>query len=144
MINWAIKKIAKYFSEKAVAKINADPIGVVKQHFSPMIEMLSMYGQTKILYWVGAYEYDLELPAYFKSQEIINNKTFDKLPFQRSTEDEKIIDIMLGKGDGENWFLAFFVDSLYDFKKGFLLLDTFNVVVSPESGLNTRDFKKII
>jgi len=143
MINLITNKIVKYFSDKAVARINADPTGTAKQHFSSVIPILSIYGEIKSLLWIGSYKYSMDMIKYLKQQDEIDNVVFDKIAYGRSTEDEHIIDIFLGKGSGDNWFLAFFADSL-DLEKKFVLLDSFKVNVRNRANLNRNGFAKIV
>lgn len=93
MINLITNKIAKYFSDKAVARINANPTSIAKQHFSPIISILPDHREIKSLFWVGSYEYDLEIIEYFKKQDQVNNETFDKNSCKRNTKDEYIVDV---------------------------------------------------
>lgn len=143
MINLITNKIVKYFSDKAAARINADPTGTPKQHFSSIIPVLSIYGEIKSLLWIGSYKYSMDMIKCLKQQDEIDNVVFDKIAYERSTEDEHIIDIFLGKGSGDNWFLAFFADSS-DLEKKFVLIDSFKIIVRDEAKLNVSRFTKII
>jgi hypothetical protein len=144
MSNFLSRSIIKYFRDRAIKKINADPSAVARQHFGPVSEMLVQYGNIESLYWIGSYEHNMKMIDYFKHAEGINNRILETDEFKKSTEDEEIIDILLGSNSDGQWFLAFFYDKLSDVRKGFILLDTFEVSVDNKVKLNVEKFASII
>lgn len=144
MINIINKRIARYFRDKAITQINADPSAIARQYFGPAVDTLPGYGKIESLFWIASFEYNLEMIEFFRNQEKVNNITFDKNNYRKSTEDEHIIDLLLGKGSENNWFLVFFEDAILDLRRGFSILDSFKINVEDDLKLNTESFARIV
>ena len=138
MINWLSNIIVKHFRYKAIAQINANPTEVAKLHFKGVIELLNRrYSSIANLYWIGSYAFTEDVPAYFKQQNTLTKKTLADLPFDRSTEDENIIDIFIGECNASNqWVIAFFSDNI-ELESRLNLMDTF--FIDKDDGFNIRE-----
>ena len=142
MTNFIIKKIQDYIVKKTMDQINRDPIDVARQHFDPAIKMLGQFKGIKSMFWVGSYEYDLQIIEYFRNSKKVNAQTFENSSFKKHTDSEKIIEILLGETRDNYWFLGFFSDSL-ELSTNLNLLDSFKIHWEENSKLNA-DFLRLI
>jgi hypothetical protein len=139
MINWISNKIIKHFRNKAIAKIDANPSVIAKQHFSKQIDFLNQqYNNLQEIYWVGSYTYDEQIINYFKKNVKLSPDLFNTLPFSISTEDEDIIDIIIGRTIDGDWIVSLFSDKL-DLYGTLKYIDSF--ITTTDSNFNPQEIK---
>lgn len=113
MINWLSNKIVRYFRDNAISKINAEPTAVAREYFSKQIDFLNQkYDGMQECYWIGSFMYKRNIIEYFQKYDILTSEILIHLPFERSTEDDNIIDIIIGKTQLNQWVIAFFSDNI--------------------------------
>lgn len=143
MINWLSNKIIKYFRNKAIAQINANPTEVARVHFKRAINLLTeRHGEITNLYWIGSYAFSEDIPNYFKQISFLTQRDLIKFPFERSTEDDNIIDIFIGNcRNNDQLMVSFFSDNI-ELESNLRLIDAF--FIEKEDKLNLSDNKEYL